>query len=101
LLLTWNPKEFIPGNFRVHGSKGALRVYHYANQLFHFDNSGAQPVALLNRPMPGHFGMQLESFIDSIQRDKPLAVSAEEGLKSIEVIEAIYKSMESQTVITI
>ena len=84
--------ESHPGSIRVHGNKGALRIYHYANQLFHFDKDGPHPVPLLNRPMPENFSMQLESFIDSVQNDKPMEIPAEEGLKSLEVIEAIYKN---------
>ncbi|MEN8210080.1 MAG: Gfo/Idh/MocA family oxidoreductase [Thermodesulfobacteriota bacterium] len=93
--------ESHPGSIRVHGSSGALRIYHYANHLFHFDKDGSHPIALQNRPMPGNFGMQLESFIKSVRNDTLLSVPAEEGLKSLEVIEAIYKSMETQTIVTL
>jgi predicted dehydrogenase len=93
--------ESHPGSIRVHGSSGALRIYHYANHLFHFDKDGSHPIALQNRPMPGNFGMQLESFIESVQNDTPLSVPAEEGLKSLKIIEAIYKSMETQSVVKI
>ena len=93
--------ESHPGSIRVHGSNGALRIYHYANQLFHFDKEGPHPVYLLHRPMPGNFSLQLESFIDALRNDKPMAVSAQEGLKSLEVIEAIYQSMETQALVTL
>ena len=93
--------ESHPGSIRIHGSDGALRIYHYANQLFHFDNAGPHPITLPNRPMPSNFGMQLESFVDTIQSHQPMEVPAEEGLKSLEVIEAIYKSMKTKTVVII
>jgi len=93
--------ESHPGSIRIHGSNGALRIYHYANHLFHFDKHGAHPIAIQNRPMPGNFAMQLESFIDAVQNNTPMEVPAQEGLKSLEVIEAIYKSMDTQTVITL
>jgi len=92
--------ESHPGSIRIHGSNGALRIYHYANQLFHFDKDGPHPITLQHRPMPGNFSIQLESFIDAIQNDEPMKVPAKEGLKSLEVIEAIYKSMETQTIVT-
>ena len=93
--------ESHPGSIRIHGSCGALRIYHYANQLFHFDKDGTHPVPLLNRPMPDNFGLQLASFINSIQNDQPMKVPAEDGLRSIEVIDAIYKSMETQAMETV
>ncbi len=94
----WEPN---PGNIRIHGSNGALRIYHYANQLFHFDKNGSHSINLPHRPMPANFGLQLESFINAIQNDQPMEIPAAEGLKSLEVIEAIYKSMKTRSMVTI
>jgi len=85
----WEP---YPGSIRVHGDRGALRIFHYANKLFHFDQDGAHPIKIMDKPMPANFSMQLEAFLASVQTNSLPSVSAEEGVKALEVIEGIYES---------
>ena len=90
-----------PGNIRVHGDNGALRIYYYANKLYLSDELGQKPISILHRPMPGNFALQIESLANSIINNTPLVVSAEEGLKALEILEAIYKSQKTQSVINL
>lgn len=91
--------ESDPGNIRIHGETGSLRIYHYANKLFLSNAEGQQPISVLGNPMPGNFGMQLESFITSINEKKTLEVPASEGIKALEILEAIYRSHKLQKVV--
>ncbi len=87
-----------PGNFRIHGEKGALRIYHYAQQLFLFEEGKITPIPVQHRPMPGNFGLQLEAFIQSIESNSDVPVSGQDGLRAICVLEALYRSRESKKV---
>ena len=89
---SWNAD---PGCIHVHGSKGSLRVYHYANRLFHRSESGVREVRVPDRPMPGHFGMQLEAFIAAIRTGAPTPVPGEVGLDAVRTLLAIYEGERS------
>jgi len=90
-----------PGSIRVHGTQGALRIYHYANKLFFFGPGRKEQVRVLDRPHPGNFGLQMESFVNSILRDKEPEVTGVDGLKALQVILAAYESHKNQTVVRI
>jgi len=94
----WEPE---PGSIRVHGTKGALRIFHYANKLFFFGEGRQEQVRVLDRPHPGNFGLQMESFADSILRDQEPEVTGADGLKALEVILAAYESFENQRIVSI
>jgi predicted dehydrogenase len=81
-----------PGCISVHGSKGALRVYHYANVLYLFDESGAREIPLTGRPMPGHFATQIEAFADGLQAGDGPQTPAEAGLEALGILLAVYES---------
>ncbi len=85
-----------PGNFRVHGEKGALRVFFYANKLFFFSGNKKQPIPVLDRPMPGNFAMQMESFANAVLQDKKPEVTGEDGLRALQVLNAVYESFENK-----
>jgi len=84
-----------PGSFQVYGSTGSLSVYHYAEKLFKFDRSGIVPVRVEQRPMPGNFGIQMESFACSIRNNLPPEVPGEAGLRALRVLLGAYKSFET------
>jgi len=90
-----------PGSIRVHGTKGALRIYHYANKLFHFTEERQGQVRVMDRPHPGNFGLQMESFANSILRNEEPEVSGEDGLKALQVILAAYESALTQQAVII
>ncbi len=88
-----------PVSYQIHGSKGALRVYPYAEQLIYFAKDIVRPIHLKHCPMPGNFTLQMASFVDSILNDKEPAVTGEDGLKALGILLAAYESMEKQQLI--
>jgi predicted dehydrogenase len=93
--------ESQPGNFRVHGDKGALRVFHYANKLFFFGEDKEEEVKVMDRPMPGNFALQMESFARRLSQGEEPEVRGVDGLKALQVALAAYESFETQRVIPI
>ena len=95
---TWHDQ---PGNIRVLGSKGALRIFHYANRLFLADKNGQKEIALPNTPPPQHFGIQMNTFVQNILQDEEPAVNAKDGLNALKVLLACYESWEQRKIIEI
>jgi len=89
----WEPE---PGSIRVHGTKGALRIFHYANKLFFFGEGRQEQVRVQDRPHPGNFSLQMESFADSILRGEEPEVTGNDGLRALEIILAGYESFEKR-----
>ncbi|MBM3547367.1 MAG: Gfo/Idh/MocA family oxidoreductase [Alphaproteobacteria bacterium] len=90
-----------PGSIHVHGDKGALRIFHYANQLFLTDKDGTRQVALEGRHAPGHFTAQMEACAATLLNGAATATSAEEGLAALEVLMAAYRSFEERRVVAL
>ncbi len=105
---SWNPDGSIslepgwadnPASFQIHGSKGALKVYPYAEQLVFFAKDTVRPIRVEQRPMPGNFTMQMESFVDSINNNSEPAVTGADGMKALKIILAAYESAQKQQLI--
>ncbi len=105
---SWDPKGNVslepgwdsnPASFQIHGSKGALKVYPYAEQLVFFTKDTVKPVRLEQRPMPGNFTLQMESFVDSILNEREPAVTGKDGMRALKIILAAYESAERQQLI--
>jgi predicted dehydrogenase len=92
---SWNAQ---PANIRVHGKKGALRIFHYANKLFFFGEDKQEQVRVLDRPMPSNFALQMESFALRLLRAEEPEVTGMDGLKALQVILAAYESFEAQKI---
>lgn len=84
-----------PGCIHVHGTKGALRIMHYANALYVRDGDGIRQIELPNRPAPQHFAVQMESFVDCVRRDTAPPVPGEEGIRALRALLAAYLSNET------
>jgi len=94
----WEAK---PQNFRVYGTKGALRVFHYANKLFLYEEGKQEQIRVLDRPMPGNFAMQMESFARAILEKKRPEATGRDGLLALEVALGAYRSQETQCAVKI
>lgn len=81
-----------PGNIRIHGANGALRLYHYANRLFYSTHEGCEEVRVADRPHPANFALQMESFANSILAGGEPEVTGEDGLRALRVVLAAYES---------
>jgi predicted dehydrogenase len=79
-----------PGAIHVHGSKGALRIAHYANALFLNDKNGLRQLPLEGRPAPFHFAAQIDAFAKDLIAGRPPRCDAEAGLAGLKVLAAAY-----------
>ena len=85
--------------YQVHGSRGAIKVFPYAEQLVYFARDTIKPVRLDHHPMPGNFALQMRSFVDSVVNDRPPAVGGADGLRALKIILAAYESAATQQVV--
>jgi len=90
-----------PNHICVHGSKGALRIFHYANELYLFNNAGSERLKLLDRPAPAQFALQMERFCRNIQNNEEPDVPGNVGLRALRVLLGLYESQQTQTMVTI
>jgi UDP-N-acetylglucosamine 3-dehydrogenase len=95
---SWEPH---PGNIRVYGTDGTLRIFFYANKLFFFGKGRQQEIRVLDKPCPGNFGMQIDSFANRLLRDEDPEVTGADGLKALQVILAAYESYKTKRAISI
>jgi len=89
-----------PGCIRVYGSKGALRIFHYANELYLFTDAGSEKIKLIDRPAPAQFALQMESFCKSIQENTEPQVTGEDGLSALKMLMGIYESQQTGALVT-
>lgn len=82
-----------PGNIRVFGSRGSLRIFHYANLLFLRTERGVEQIPVEGRPMPGQFAAEMASFVESIRTDREPAVTGEVGRRALAAVLGVYESM--------
>lgn len=90
-----------PQNFRIYGSTGSLRIFHYANKVFFSGQGKQEQIRVCDRPMPGNFAMQMESFAAAINEGKPPEVTGHDGLRALQVALAVYESFETQSIVKI
>jgi predicted dehydrogenase len=93
--------EAHPSSIRIHGSKGALRIFPYANKMFLFNKNGQRQIRVKDTQHPYHFGRQIDSFADSIIGDEEPKVTGMDGLKALQTILAAYESYETSKIIRI
>lgn len=94
----WQPH---PGSIRIHGSAGALRIFHYANQLFLRTERGVEQIQVDGAPMPGQFAAEMASFAQSIRADGPVEVPGEVGRRALAAVLGVYQSMETGQRVTL
>jgi predicted dehydrogenase len=79
-----------PGLINVYGDRGALRIYHYANAVYHFSDSGVERIPLEGRATPGHFATQLEDCAYAIFEGRSPRVSGEDGVIALDAMLRVY-----------
>lgn len=80
---------------RVHGTQGALRLFHYANRLFLCLLNEVREIEVPEPAAPEHFGRQLQSFIDALKQGKPAPLGTAIGVQALKALLAIYRSGET------
>jgi predicted dehydrogenase len=104
--LTWkdgigfagDPGEWVEraASIRVHGTQGALRIYHYPNRLFLCQPSGTREIEVPSAAAPTHFGAQLQAFVEALSRSAEAPVGPAIGIQALKALLAIYRSAQSQ-----
>ncbi len=84
-----------PGSIRVYGTTGALRIFHYANQLYLRTARGLEQIPVEPRPMPAQFGAELASFARSIREGTDVEVPGEVGRRALRAVLGVYESMRT------
>jgi UDP-N-acetyl-2-amino-2-deoxyglucuronate dehydrogenase len=87
--------EASPGTLHLYGGSGSLRILPYANKLYMNDRQGSRELQLGGGTTPWHFGAQLTAFFDSIASQTPPPTSADDGLRALEALLAVYASEKS------
>lgn len=89
----WSPgASFI----RVHGTQGALRIFHYANRLFLSTPGEVREISLSAGAAPEHFGRQLRAFVQALDRSLPAPSGIDLGIDALKILLQIYESAESR-----
>ncbi len=81
-----------PATIYVHGTEGALRICYYANALFYQNQSGICEIEITGEPAPAHFRSQIDCFAADIANGRPPTPSADDGIRALKILEAIYAS---------
>jgi UDP-N-acetyl-2-amino-2-deoxyglucuronate dehydrogenase len=88
----WDPH---PACIHIYGTHGALRIHHYANELFQASAEGMKRLTIEGPPPPIQFAHQMAAFAASILHDTPAEIPGEVGVDALRVLEAIYRSGET------
>jgi predicted dehydrogenase len=83
-------------SIRVHGTKGALRIYYYANRMFLCLPSGTREIIVPAAAAPTHFGRQLQTFVDALRQSNEAPVGPGIGIQALQTLLAIYRSADSR-----
>ena len=106
----WNVEGYVaPGGYdpypctlSIYGSTGALRIYPYANLLYHATLEGVTEIPLPKLPEPNHFRAQAEAFADLIRNPvRPAVPDIDAGLAAQRTVLAVYDSMKSKSLQTL
>jgi len=91
---SWQPH---PGCMHVYGTKGSLRIFYYANQLFCRDERGIRQLRVPDQPFPENFSMQLEAFANAIRTNGETPVAGEVGLETWRTLQRVYSEQVALT----
>jgi predicted dehydrogenase len=87
-VLSWSPSF-----------EGVKERLFFCSDSDEFSQAGQQHVDFELPQQPGYAGIMglrfLEDIVDDIRTGKPPAITGQDGLKALEVVEAIYQSAES------
>ena len=86
-----------PDRLEFHGSRGTIRLERDRIVQWEVDGfprpEAADPAGEADRPeRPGSHLPQLRDIVDAIREGRPPAVTAEDGLAALAIVEAIYRS---------
>lgn len=80
-----------PGSIHIHGTRGSLRIFHYANAVFLRNRDGVRQVKVPEPGAPVQFALQLRAFVEAVRRGLPPPVSAAAGREACRVVLSAYQ----------
>jgi UDP-N-acetyl-2-amino-2-deoxyglucuronate dehydrogenase len=90
-----------PACIHIHGSAGALRIFYYANALFHTSQAGIRQIRVPEEASPQHFAAQIRACARSIADDSEPDVDGAAGVRALRILHGAYRSAETGTLISI
>lgn len=81
-----------PGSIHVHGTKGSLRIHHYAHEVYLRNADGVRRLEIEGEPAPAQFRYQLEACLKALSANQNPVPSLEDGVSAVRWLEAIYDS---------
>jgi predicted dehydrogenase len=88
-------------SIRIHGTRGALRIFYYAGKLFMMKKDSREEIHVVNLAVPEHFASQMQSFADCILQNRQPTVTGRDGINALHIVLGAYQSCERQSVIPI
>jgi len=94
--LSWSTPSSV-NTVEIYGSKGTAVVDYSKNELRYRIKKGRWITVKNNQPYEKQvFKLEIDHFIDSIIKKKQPAVNGHDGLKSLKIIEAVYRSVKEK-----
>ena len=90
-----------PGDLRIHGTKGALRIFLFPNKMFYFSDGIERQIKVQDSPFPAPYGLEIESFANSILNEEEPEITGLDGFRALQVILSAYESYEIKKIIEI
>jgi predicted dehydrogenase len=80
-----------PGSIHVHGTRGSLRIFHYANALFVRTAAGIRQIELPQPGPPIQFALQMRAFLAALREGRPAPVPAAAGREACRLTLSVYQ----------
>lgn len=80
-----------PGSIHIHGTRGSLRIFHYANALFLRNQEGVRQVKVPEPGAPVQFALQIRAFVEAVRSGRPPPVPAAAGREACRLILSVYQ----------
>jgi len=81
---------------RVHGTRGALRIFHYANRVFLAVPGELREIPISAGAAPEHFGRQMRAFVHALDHSLPAPSGIDLGIGALQTLLKIYQSAETR-----
>lgn len=80
-----------PGSIHIHGTRGSLRIFHYANALFLRNQHGIRQIKVPEPGAPIQFALQMRAFVQALRSGLPPPVPASAGREACRLVLSVYR----------
>jgi predicted dehydrogenase len=81
-----------PGFIDIYGTRGSLKIFHYANLAFLTTGDGMEQLPLAGPSAPAHFTRQMLDFAAAVGAGQAAPVTGADGLAALQALHAVYES---------